>query len=257
VFNPRLLMAAAFIGLAGCGPAAVSSPTTTLPAHTAAPATASAQAPAAATAGAPVTTLGKGDEALDAGTYRFDLAQAPTVRDANFPAVRLTVPAGWSNHDGWLVHRGDIGSAPASVQFWNVDEVLGHPCHWKGTETDPGRTVDDLVAAFVAQPLRNATAPVDTNIDGYAGKYLEWSVPADIDFEQCDSDGTDHYFESWTGHMGQSDRYQQGPGQVDRLWILDVGGSRLVIDAFYMPSATDAERQQISDIVSSLRFDEP
>jgi hypothetical protein len=53
---------------------------------------------------------------------------------------------------------------------------------------------------------------------------------------------------------GGSTRYHQGPGQVDRLWILDVDGKRLVIDAFYMPEATGEEIAQINEIVDSIRF---
>jgi hypothetical protein len=87
-------------------------------------------------------------------------------------------------------------------------------------------------------------------------RYLEWSVPQDMEFADCDADGGEHYFESWVGGNG-GDRYHQGPGQVDRLWILDVDGARLVIDGFDMPFATDAERRELLDVVASIRFEEP
>jgi hypothetical protein len=83
-------------------------------------------------------------------------------------------------------------------------------------------------------------------------------VPADIDFTDCEADGGVHYFESWNGSVvgvHDGDRYQQGPGQVDRLWILDIGGSRLVIDAFYMPYATGEEREELETVVESIRFE--
>ena len=38
---------------------------------------------------------------------------------------------------------------------------------------------------------------------------------------------------------GTTDRFQQGAGQVDRLWILDVEGRRLLIDATYVPGSTN------------------
>lgn len=188
---------------------------------------------------------------ITAGTYRLKLAGAPTVLDPSFPALLITVPDGWSGIGGWALHR----NSQVAVQFWNVDQVYGHPCKWTGTLSRPGPTVDDLVKGLADRPLRHATKPTDVNLAGYQGKYLEWSVPSDADFSKCDADGGTHYFESGTAHGGQGDRYHQGPGQVDRLWILDVNGARVVIDAFSMPSATDAQRHELVDVVESIKFE--
>ncbi|MGZ8822154.1 MAG: hypothetical protein ACXWX1_12635 [Aeromicrobium sp.] len=175
----------------------------------------------------------------------------------------MTVPEGWHNLDGWIVNRprAGFGLPPVAIQFWDVKEVYGHPCDWNGTLFDPGPGVDDLANALVAIPLRNATEPVDVTVGGFEGKYLEWSVPGDMratgdDFLDCDeaSPGL-HDFLSWTGRGPGTDRYHQGPGQVDLLWILDVNGSRLVIDAFQMPGATQAERDEIRQVVESITFE--
>jgi hypothetical protein len=61
-------------------------------------------------------------------------------------------------------------------------------------------------------------------------------------------------FESWTASGWATDRHQQGPGQVDQIWILDAHGERLVVDANSMPSATPAERSQLDRVVRSIRF---
>ena len=45
------------------------------------------------------------------------------------------------------------------------------------------------------------------------------------------------------------------PGQVDQLWILDIDGARLVIDAFSMPYATSNEREELRAVVESIRFE--
>jgi hypothetical protein len=102
---------------------------------------------------------------------------------------------------------------------------------------------------------------VDVEVDGRPGTYLEWSVPTDIAFDDdgnfpdCDGDGEGHFdFRSWAGAGWAHTRYHQGPGQIDRLWILDVDGKRLVIDAFSMPEATDDEVAEIFDVVESIRF---
>ena len=234
-----LLLGAAM--LAGSASAAASSPQP-----------GSSAAPPAATTEADITTLGRGFEPLAPGEYRIGRVNGGRQ---DLPGILITLPEGWHNIDGWGVHRGSPDEPTVAIQFWDVGQVYGHPCQWEGTLTDPGPSVDALADALVDIPLRNASQPVDVVLDGRSGSYLEWSVPADIDFTGCDTDGSEHYFESWTGG-NDGDRYHQGPGQVDRLWILDIDGARLVIDAFDMPSATDAERQELHNVTASIRFEE-
>jgi hypothetical protein len=208
--------------------------------------------PGEATTDASITTLGRGFEPLAPGEYRIGRVNGGRQ---DLPGILITLPEGWHDIDGWGVHRGSLDAPTVAIQFWDVGQVYGHPCQWQGTLSDPGPSVADLADALVGIPLRNASQPVDVVLDARSGRYLEWSVPADMDFTACDTDGPEHYFESWTGG-NDGDRYQQGPGQVDRLWILDIDGVRLVIDAFDMPSATDAERQELLEVVASIRFEE-
>jgi hypothetical protein len=193
--------------------------------------------------------LGSVERPLEAGTYRLDLDQLPGG-GTDFRAFMVTVPDGWHTFHGWNVYRDSV-----AAQFWDVDQVFGHPCQWDGTLFQPGPTVDDLTEALVDIPLRKATKPIDVTLDGYAGTYLEWSVPSDMDFSKCDAADGERHFESWTGKGWAHDRYHQGPGQVDRLWILDMDGARLVIDAFSMPSATAEERAELLSVVRSIRFE--
>ena len=197
-----------------------------------------------------------GTEVLNAGTYvfrpLFDTSGKP------FPNVLITVPAGWSSYGGFAVQRSTGTPRELAVSVWNVGDVYANGCHWLGPTIHPGASVDELAAVLAARPLRNATAPVPVSFGGYQGKYLEWSVPADIQFQQAlgeqgfsDCDGG--MFKSWTDAQG-GERYQQGPGQVDQLWILDVGGQRLVIDATYMPGATVQDRAQLAQLVKSIAF---
>jgi hypothetical protein len=89
-------------------------------------------------------------------------------------------------------------------------------------------------------------------VDGFKGVQLELSVPADIDFSTCD----DGDFDSWTAVSGSwnGSRFQQGPGQVDRLWILGIDGERLVVDAAFMPSADAKDREELWQVMESIRF---
>ena len=86
--------------------------------------------------------------------------------------------------------------------------------------------------------------------------------PTGIAFSDCDKDPSDgqFYFDSWTGDglwnapwdpSGTTDRYEQGPCQVDRLWILDVEGRRLVIDASYLPGATAQDKADVQQVLDA------
>jgi hypothetical protein len=152
-----------------------------------------------------------------------------------------------------------------AVSFWDVGRVARDPCHSIGHLYDPGPTVDDLVGALRAQSTRDASSPTRVTLAGYAATYLEWSVPADLTVRRdvwgvpewvgCDVQANGHReFVSWESRGAQGVRWQQMAGQVDRLWILDVNGQRLVVDASHSPNATPAQLHELDQIVQSLRF---
>jgi hypothetical protein len=179
--------------------------------------------------------------------------------DGEYPSYTVEAPDGWSTPDGHFI-IGD-GAFVQGVSVWDVGDVPRDPCHWKDTSVDPGPSVDDLVGALVAQRYRDASKPVDVTIDGHDGLFVEWSVPSDwvvtgdADFEGCDevkSNGHNDFVSFFGDGLGE--RYAQVAGQVDMLWVLDVDGERLVVDATYSPDATKADRAALTSVVESIRF---
>ena len=197
--------------------------------------------------------LGRRDRHLPAGVYQLDLAALDTTPAgrAHLPKIAVTLPSGWQGYQGFAVTKDRGLTGVMGLSFWDVDQVYGTPCTWKSKGmVDPGTTIGGLAAALSRQPLRNATAPTNFVLAGALGKYVRLSVPRHIDFAHCDKG----YFESWTGLGWARDRWEQGPGQVDRVWILNVLGQRLVVDANYLPSATRADRAELDRVVHSIRF---
>ena len=185
--------------------------------------------------------------------------EGQVIGGGEYPGYTVEAPMGWSAPDGHFVSKpGPL----LGLSVWDVGEVPRHPCHWQATLTDPGPTVDDLVAALTTQRLRHATEPTDVTLDGYHGRHLEWSVPSDMvvtgdaDFAGCDVWPSNGHrdFVSWIGN-GYGERYQQVAGQVDMLWVLDVDGQRLLVDATYSPDTSEADRAELMSIVESLRFE--
>jgi hypothetical protein len=206
--------------------------------------------------------LGTGHQKLEAGAHLLDL----TARDkggagaADLPTIEITLPDGWFNFNGWAVHKGRKPNT-VFVTFWDVDDVYPTPCNWKYKPmVDPGPSVDGLASALATQPLRNATSPTDVVLGGFRGKYLQWSVPSDIAFDEAHADDAlfpncdEATFQSWTARGWAGDRYQQKPGQVDWIWILDLDGQRLVVDASHLPGATRSDRAELEQVVNSIRF---
>lgn len=178
--------------------------------------------------------------------------------DGQYPTVSVDAPAGWSSNGGFFLKSGSVNG----ISVWDVTQIPSDPCRWKGSLEDPGKTVADLVRKLTSQETRQASAPVDVALAGFDGRYVEWSVPSDMvvtgdaDFAGCDTwpDNGHLDFVSWlSGQTGE--RYQQMAGQVDRLWVLDVNGQTLVVDATHEPGASQEDVDEQTRIVESLQFD--
>jgi hypothetical protein len=223
----------------------------------AAPSATPTSAPSAAASPSPSP-----DGFVPIGTFRWIRPDA-----GQKTAVTVTIPAtGWSfapDFKGLL--KGDpsdppeaamLGTPyPAGTRFW----VYGDPCHWKSSIPKvPATTVNEIVAALAAQATRDASAPSDVTVGGHAGKKITLHVPDDAPdrsqaFKDCDNGEFGMY---GTGVDGTAlDRYQQGPGQVDELWILDVDGQIEIIDAMYRPDTPAALIDEMRSIAGSATFE--
>jgi hypothetical protein len=166
-------------------------------------------------------------------------------------SITVTIAApDWYGPGSGLLAKGDAGM----IVFAGEDlYVYGDPCHWSTTRpARPSTTVDAFVAAMSAQKSRDATKPGDVTVGGHAGKSITLHVPDDADFAQCDQ-GT---FGSWgiAGTDQSPFRYHQGPGQIDKLWVLDVDGKLVVIDIAYSGGTPQTVIDELEAIVESATF---
>jgi hypothetical protein len=195
------------------------------------------------------------DGVLLPGTYSV------RPQDISAPRVLLTVPAGWYGR-GFSISKNDSIDAPggAGVILWGGPfNVYEDPCRWSTSlpSSPTGPSVDELATALAAQPMRDATAATDITLDGYSGKALELTVPADLGFDaatgfaDCDEGG----YRSWISPDGLSFREHQAPGQHDRLWVVDVEGTRVVIDATFYAGTSASDMSELQAILDSIRFE--
>lgn len=167
--------------------------------------------------------------------------------------VTFTVPAGWEGSMGgpYLVDLGKPAE-PVAVSFQIFDTVYADPCDFSKGPLDPrpGPSVDDLATALVGLPRLDVTAPTDITIDGFRGKQLTLTAPSDMTGCTLSPDGN---LLIWELPLGA--RIGMTRGEVDRIWILDVDGQRLVIDAPDVPGALDAaSKAEVQAVLDSIRI---
>ena len=201
-----------------------------------------AATPVPASTGTPSRSFGE----LEPGKYVF------RSFDDDFDAsYRITMDLldGYEGDDGNVVFGSDEGQG---ISVWIVGNVYAKPCHWVGTLLDPpvGSSVDGLVAALASQQQRGASRPTDVELDGFTGKFMEMSVPSGIDLADCH----DGQFRTWVDSTMVGARNLE-PGQHDLLWIVDVDGRRLLIDAALGVGTSPQDRADRIQMVESIRID--
>jgi hypothetical protein len=166
--------------------------------------------------------------------------------------VTFTVPAGWEGNIGgpYAVFL-DQPQGTGAVSFSIFEQVYADPCHNDRGLLNPlpGPSVDDLATALAKVPGLGNPIPVDVTVAGYQGKQLTLTAPASFAGCTLTWDGK---FRVWVLPLGATNDLT--PGERDRVWILDVGGQRLVIDAPEMPGQTAETTAEVQRIVDSIRI---
>ena len=189
---------------------------------------------------APQILFGGSRTKLAAGCYQFSFYANPGVET---PKALVEVPSGYENDTAWYVVSHDGGEF---LGLWTVGQVDRDAClHGEQDSFDPGPSLQDMADALVEQKSTQASAPKPVTLAGHHGLYVEVAGPRD--YSRCD----DPEAAMWYDPGG---RCVCNGGQVDRVWILDVDGRRLVVDAAYSAKSTASDRDDLSSMVKSLEF---
>jgi hypothetical protein len=184
-------------------------------------------------------------------------AYAMTARGHETPPYAVVdVPAGFANFGFFAMYpAADDDDLPfLAVQYWTVYGVHPAPCDRDGAAPQIGTSVEDLAAALEQQRPTRVSSQEPVSLGGHDGLYLELKIPRDVSFEGCGGDG---YYVYWEGSLNDRHHTASEPGSVERLWILDVDGVRVVLAAITGAGATAAQAEELTDIVTSVRFVDP
>jgi hypothetical protein len=152
---------------------------------------------------------------------------------------------------GWSMWGGPFDSQVGAIYegspddhgiiFVIVNNVYSDACDPGAGAMTPqlGPTVDDLAAALATQAGTESSDPVPVTIDGHDGLYLDYTYPG----------GECAHLTRWPTSAG--DRLAL-TGERDQVWILDVDGTRLVLDAFSFPGTTDEDLAEMREMIENL-----
>jgi len=187
-------------------------------------------------------TVGSAPITLEPGTY--------AIADPFLVPLTVSVPGGWNGNIGGPYHVGLESEPRQGVSFSIFEKVYADPCHYDKGLLDPlpGPTVDDLATALASLPGVQATTPTDVTMAGHQGKQLTLTAPASFAGCTLSPDG----YLIWELPLGA--RNTLGPSVLDRVWILDVNGQRLVIDTQESPGQTAQDKAEVQGILDSIRF---
>lgn len=173
----------------------------------------------------------------------------------------ITFPSGFmSRHRSTFADKtpepgsASTGATQRELAFWTVDKVPTDFCgagDRSRSFTNPGPTVADLATALATQPRLGGTDPVPVTIGGYDGLYVELTRPTDA--PPCRGRVLWQVVPAPRSFIAYHEQFTDR-GDVDRIWILDVDGDRVVIDAIYPADASDAEVAELGGIVESATF---
>ena len=180
------------------------------------------------------------------------------------PVLGTDITLSYTLPDGWEPARDDgllISADPATVNFWDVNNVYADGCEHIQLDPPLGPSVDDLATVWATLPGFTASTPVDITVDGYSGKRVDYTVPdyptvIDPATGEEQAECANDQFALWTERYGGlgPNFWAQVPAQQNRQWIIDVDGTRLVINEWSEPGTTPEQLAKMDEFLASLQI---
>jgi hypothetical protein len=197
---------------------------------------------------------------LEPGTYFIDPDLDPSI------PLRVEYEVPFERWSQWIGAVKFAGDGHVGVSITTVSNLVSDGCRDHSWADPPvGPSVDDLAAALAdLAPFKVTSPPRDVTIYGYRGKHLELTVP-DLPVE---GQGDDRRFtgcqegnlKSWVGAVDTEPGdafygYNAEPGRTEDFWILDIEGTRLMIEANWSPDSPRKDVAEMRGLLDSIRIE--
>ena len=206
------------------------------------------------------------DQPIEPGLYFVDPDGDPAT------PLRVTFQVaekGWIG--GWFGPLKPTDDGHVVLSITTVTNLVTDGCTDHTPAVPPvGPTVDDLAAGLAGlSPFEVTSAPRDVTMAGYSGTHLSLRVP---DVPMSGTAGERRYagcegenLHSWISPLNSGVDPSQEPGgafsgytgvgHTEELWILDVEGTRLVIETNQSPDRSPEDLAELEAIVGSIRIE--
>jgi hypothetical protein len=173
----------------------------------------------------------------------------------------LQVPALWYSSGlncgacapdaGWLERGAGVDGDPdtAWMPIWGIDGVASDPC--AHTPAPVATSAAELAAGVAALPGMDVlTDPEDVTVGGRPAKHVVIKLREDI---ECAPGSYNMWYDDDAG--SPIFRWATVLGQTNEIWIVDVGGSRVWIEAETYEGASPELEQEIQAMIDSIQFE--
>jgi hypothetical protein len=239
-----LLVGAFALGVVSCGPdpgaASGAADTSPSPAAAASPTARPTTAPplAATFPGPGVLEPGRYDAVVVGVSFNFTISTAGWVADDGRTWAKLD----WDD-------VGALDGLPdgAAVAFWSPIGLYADPCeHVFGPRA--GRSALELGEALAEAPSTSlVTGPLEVTLGGQPATQLTLEVDAAA---ACEPDTLYLWYDAQSAY-----RYVTALGDTIRIWIVEVDGARLVIEAETRADSSAETEARLTELVESIRFE--
>ena len=181
---------------------------------------------------------GDGSQTLEPGTYRIE-------SEPSFTAL-ITVSEGWTSWFGPV--RDDGGGGVIAVLVLEVSAVTNEPCQLDQADmTRVGSDPAALVQALLVLPRhRVVLAPRPDGRFGFPATHL--AVEASTRARCPYRDFPIFYSGDWPVESA-------GPHSRMDLWVVDVAGRAVLVEATTYETATDLAREELAATIGSIRLE--
>ncbi|HEX6474807.1 MAG TPA: hypothetical protein VF114_06945 [Candidatus Limnocylindria bacterium] len=188
------------------------------------------------------------------------LRAGPYAADTYFEApFTLTVPSEWTgleHKSGFALLVKTEGAAPfgsvpnlALLGFYKVNGAFADPCRDEAPLQPAPQGVTGFVAAIQHEVGVDAGPARTTTVGGLPATTFDLTTT--IDYENCPNDPAS----LWTFYdVGSHVFHENNTGGRSRIWLVDVHGTLILINAELTELATDADAQELYRMVDSVRF---
>lgn len=163
----------------------------------------------------------------------------------------LNVPSGgWRSYANFSISKSTVGpqGAEAIIYWTGIGSGKGiHPCgQWWGS---PVGTIADFAAeAATARGIELVEGPSDVYLGGHTAQHVVFTVRKDV---ACNPG----FFYTWEAATGGAFWTGIDVGDTVRVWLVDIDGTFLYIEADTDMRAGAGLGSEINQIVKSISFD--